>query len=95
MIVKNDWRLTNPAAWLTGATLTYGGFRQTSVDYDHAHCEFCMAKFMDPEYRAIHGYEIPVDVLTEGYHSEDGFRWICNGCFEDFHEMFGWRTLGT
>jgi hypothetical protein len=88
MIEKDDWRLINPADWVNGATLTYGRFRQTTEDDDHAHCEFCWAKFMDPEYRTVRGYETPSDVLTEGYHSEDGFGWICSRCFEDFREMF-------
>jgi hypothetical protein len=59
--------------------------------WDHEHCTFCWAKFMpagaqpgDPE------------ILTEGYVSEAD-RWICEGCFADFRDEFGWtvREAGT
>ena len=95
MIEKNDWRLQNQAAYLTGIALTYGCFRQTAENSDHEHCEFCWAEFMDPEYRAIRGYETPEDVLREGYHTQDGYRWICKSCFEDFQDMFGWKVVNV
>jgi hypothetical protein len=95
MIDRNDWRLQNQQDWLTGAALTHGRFQQTSEDFDHAHCEFCWAKFMDPEYRTVRGYMTPDDVLTEGYHTPGGIRWICNRCFEDFRDMFSWRIVNA
>jgi len=30
------------------------------------------------------------DVLHEGYTTLDEYRWICDACFQDFQEMFGW-----
>jgi len=32
------------------------------------------------------------DVLTEGYSTEDGYRWICKTCFADFRDRFGWLS---
>jgi hypothetical protein len=93
MIEKDDWRLRNQADWLAGVAIVCGRFRQTAEDFDHAHCEFCWAKFMDPEYRAIRGYQTPEDVLKEGYHTQDGYRWICNSCFEDFQDIFRWKVV--
>ena len=92
MTDNNDWRLTNQADWLTGATLSFGHFQQTGEEHDHAHFEFCWAKFMDSEYRAVRGYTTPEDILREGYHTEDKSRWICKRCFADFREMFGWMS---
>lgn len=95
MIEKDDWRLRNQTDWLAGVALQYGRFEQTTEDYDHAHCEFCWVKFADPEYRAIRGYETCDDVLTEGYHTPDGFRWICKSCFDDFRGLFGWKVVSA
>jgi hypothetical protein len=55
----------------------YAPFR---AGWDHDHCEFCSAKFsmMDAD-------------LHEGYVTEDGYRWICEPCFLDFAESFGWH----
>jgi hypothetical protein len=30
------------------------------------------------------------DALREGYATSDGYRWICDRCFEDFRARFGW-----
>jgi transposase-like protein len=30
-------------------------------------------------------------VLTEGYVTEDGSRWICPECFRDLQEEMGWK----
>jgi hypothetical protein len=93
MIEKNDWRLQNQAKYLVGVTLVFGRYRQPSENWDHDHCEFCWATFADPEYRASQGYKTPEDVLKEGYHTQDEYRWICNSCFEDFQEMFKWKVV--
>lgn len=62
---------------------------------DHAHCEFCGAKFMDPGFSSAHRDFVDKhpEVLTEGYvgggaDGED--RWICDQCFDDFRDEFGW-----
>lgn len=67
---------------------------------DHAHCEFCGAKFMDPgsssEHRSfIDGHP---KVLTEGYVTAgiDGEgRWICGQCVDDFKDEFGWSLKNS
>jgi hypothetical protein len=90
MIEKDDWRIRCQANYLTGIKLKYGPYRLKSREWDHDHCEFCWAKFIDRNDWQTGGYEIPKDYLTEGYHSEDQHWWICPRCFEDFREMFGW-----
>jgi hypothetical protein len=77
----NDWRLTNQANYLKGATLEKRLYKPVSKENDHDHCEFCFAKFMSAA--------IP-DTLQEGYSTTDGYRWICNACFNDFVDMFNW-----
>ena len=68
---------------------------------DHAHCEFCGAKFMDPGFSSAHrGFidEHP-EVLIEGYVAVgigfgDEDRWICDQCVDDFKDEFGWSLEG-
>jgi len=43
-----------------------------------------MAKFM--------ASEVP-DVLHEGWTTPDEYWWICDTCFNDFHERFGWTVI--
>ena len=79
MPAANDWRLQGQERYLKGVTLHW---RQVSAASrsDHEHCEFCGAKFM-----AEAGY------LTEGFTTEDNYRWICLPCFEDFRGQFEWK----
>ena len=69
--------------YLTGAMLVRRQYRrpQRNPNWNHDHCEFCWAKFMDEDFP---------NVLREGYCTEDEYRWICEQCFTDFREQFGW-----
>lgn len=49
--------------------------RSVYNDGDHEHCVFCWYKLMKG---------------AEGYVTEDGKYWICENCFRDFYEPFGW-----
>lgn len=84
MATKDDWRLTNQEAYLKGVTLTRQRYEQADSFNDHDHCEFCSAKFMTAG----------LDVLSEGYATQDRSRWVCAACFDDFQKMFGWTVLG-
>jgi hypothetical protein len=79
----NDWRLMNQERYLKGATLIWRPYHPASPDNDHDHCEFCTAKFMVAD-----GPEI----LHQGYSTPDGYRWICESCFNDFLDLFAWEV---
>ena len=74
-------------------------YRARSQSDEHEHCEFCWAKFMDPNCSESHRLFIArhPDVLTEGYtttreHRDgDDSHWVCPTCFDDFAEEFDWR----
>jgi hypothetical protein len=80
MVEKDDWRLQGQERYLKGATLYWRKYRRPpwNPDWDHDHCEFCGAKFMEEDYP---------DVLHEGYATSDEYRWVCKPCFEDFAEI--------
>jgi hypothetical protein len=79
----NDWRLNNQETYLKGVALKFQPYAPSSANNDHDHCEFCLAKFM-----VTPGPEI----LTTGYATVDRSRWICEPCFNDFAERFGWKV---
>jgi hypothetical protein len=96
MTTNDDWRLRGQEDYLQGVTLRwkqYAGQPNWNPEWDHDHCEFCWAKFMDAD--------LP-DVLRTGYTNTEqvihgkvrpeGGCWICPGCFEDFHERFSWKV---
>lgn len=97
----SDWRLAGQVRFLQGAEFTRRPYRVWSETWEHDHCEFCWAKFMDPNFSDQHRKHIAEhsDVLTEGYtttashqHGAD-YHWICPTCFEDFAERFGWQAV--
>ncbi len=78
---KDDWRLQGQERYLSGAILHWATWHRPRPGWDHDHCEFCGAKFME---------EPRPDTLQAGYATADRYRWICPTCFEDFRERFGW-----
>lgn len=81
MAEDSDWRLSGHQDYLHGLTLVRRRYRPTATN-DHDHCELCFAKFRDAA--------LP-DVLRQGYSTPDGYRWICDTCFSDLREHFGWN----
>lgn len=78
----DDWRLTGQERYLRSARLEHRRFSSEESGKDHAHCEFCWAKFG----RGAAGEE----TLDMGYGTPDGAHWICPRCFEDFRDRFDW-----
>ena len=81
---ENDWRLTNQLDYLRGVALFWKRYHPPREDWDHDHCEFCFAKFMDVD---------DPEVLREGYADEGEQRWICARCYEDFKDLFDWQVV--
>lgn len=84
---SQDWRLTGQEAYLTGATFERRSYNPPSKDWDHEHCEFCWAKLMPK------GATDDPSVLGSGYVT-DADRWVCDRCFADFRDKFGWTIKG-
>ena len=82
MAAPDDWRLTGQERYLVNAVLHWAEWHKPRPEWDHDHCEFCFAKFME---------ESCPEALHAGYTTPDNYRWICPTCFEDFREQFGWE----
>ena len=81
---NTDWRLQGQEKYLMGLTLNFQSYEPSNSKNDHDHCEFCSVEFMKIDDH---------DSLTEGYVTEDKYRWICKGCFEDFKDLFKWKVI--
>jgi hypothetical protein len=82
-----DWRLQGQENYLLGAEIRRADYKRPSAEWDHDHCEFCWATFTEPDYS-----DDPAD-LHEGYVANNGYHWICDACFQDFHERFKWQVI--
>ncbi len=84
MLEKDDWRLLNQKEYLMTAKLIKAAYKPKNENLDHEHCSFCWDKFSaNPE------------DLSVGFQTVDGKYWICEECFEDFKEMFGFEVISN
>ncbi len=81
-VPADDWRRRNQEKYLRGKAFRLSRYTPPRPDWDHDHCEFCMAKLS----------LLPGD-LAKGYHTEDDYRWICEPCFREFQDEFGWTVI--
>ena len=81
--MQNDWRITNQKNYLFRVAIKKATFQKTATS-DHEHCEFCWGKF-----------GVEDGLLHSGYCTSDKYRWICEQCFQDFHEQFEWQITGN
>jgi hypothetical protein len=79
MTEKNDWRLQGQEKYLKGVSLTLKPYSKYRERWDHDHCSFCNAKFMEQDHPGT---------LHEGYATDDNYHWVCTQCFEDFKDLF-------
>ena len=78
-----DWRLNGQEYSLFQKELhliTFKAWRS----YDHAHCDFCWAKFSENE-----------DDLHSGYATKNEEHWICESCYNDFKDRFQWTLCDS
>lgn len=78
---EQDWRLAGKEHIFLGAKLYWKTYWRYSETWDHDHCIFCWAKFMDADYP---------DALRAGYVTEDDYTWVCETCFNDFKDRYQW-----
>ena len=74
-----DWRLQGQDRYLLGKELVFRAFDGRTRDHDH--CEFCWRKFSPRE-----------GDLHQGWCTPDEYHWVCEECFRDFREQFGWKV---
>jgi hypothetical protein len=80
--IKDDWRINGQEKYLKDGEWSWKKYKRYRKDWDHDHCAFCSEKIAEDEV---------AEALHEGYSTNDDYYWVCEGCFEDFRKMFGWR----
>lgn len=81
MLENNDPRLFNGQDYLKNAVLEKKQYVKKSENWDHEHCVFCFDKFSEN-----------CEDLHIGYCTSDENIWICEKCFNDFKDLFGFKT---
>ncbi len=84
--------------FLQGAEFSHKAYRAWREDWDHDHCAFCAAKFVEDTSTA----SADPDAQTAGYaalgrgpEGQDDYHWVCDECFEDFRGRFDWTVAGS
>ena len=78
-----------------GSQLELRPYESLRDSWDHDHCIFCWAKFLDPGSSEASRIAIESDpeILTSGYTAGPaGGEWVCPSCFEEFADRFSWRS---
>ena len=97
--MNDDWRLTTQEQYLKGASFVRKPYSAWSESWDHDHCEFCSAKFVEagsPAARpdaAMHDSTLHSEgyaAIGTGPDGQNDYHWVCEVCFEDFRERFAW-----
>ncbi len=98
-MAEDDWRLTGQDRYLKGISLTHKPYRVYSEKWEHDHCAFCGAKFIDPSFSDAHrkladdpAVQIAGYTTTADYRRGAEYEWICESCFADFVEEFEWKV---
>jgi len=79
-----DQRLGRQERYLTAVTLRWQEYHAPRADWDHDHCAFCWAKFIDGSGPGVE---------HAGYTTLDEKHWVCKTCFGDFRERFAWKIV--
>jgi hypothetical protein len=88
--------------YLRALSFTWKAYQAYSGNWEHEHCKFCWAKFVDPNYAAWMKEKIDAgarDHLAAGYtnlrdgDTASGTYWVCEQCFADFLPEFGWTLI--
>ena len=91
--MDEDWRLPGAGEFLLRAEFRHKAYEPNEGN-DHDHCGFCWRKFM-----AETNARREPDALGVGYaaldrpQGEDDYYWVCDECFGDFRERFGWTVV--
>ncbi|HEX5173378.1 MAG TPA: hypothetical protein VFV91_04460 [Gaiellaceae bacterium] len=92
--MEEDWRLPGAGEFLNAAEFRHKAYEPGNESNDHDHCAFCWRKFMED----TNPLREP-DSLGAGYAAvdrppgEDDYYWVCDECFEDFRDRFGWSVI--
>jgi hypothetical protein len=74
-------------AYLQNARLKFQVWRSDRQDWDHDYCLFCQRHISVPLSADDE------DAVDRGYSTKDNYHWVCETCFGDFCDQFGWLVV--
>lgn len=80
---EKDWRNNGQENYLLGVSLSYRKYVAPSKTWLHDHCVFCWATISEDGKNDLH----------EGYTTSDLYYWICDDCYNDLKDIFGWKVV--
>jgi hypothetical protein len=76
-----------------GTELELRAYRAPSAEWDHDHCIFCWARFIEASGPQAEEIGRDPDSLQVGYTAgPEGGEWVCPSCFDEFADRFAWTT---
>jgi hypothetical protein len=78
---RNDWRIMGQEGYLLNKKLQHRHFSRTLCRDDFTQCEFCWSLF-----------DKDVSCPSMAFFEPQGKYWICETCYRDFREHFGWEV---
>ena len=92
--MSGDWRLMGQERYLQGARFVHKPYRAWSESWEHDHCDFCTRKFVERG-----RVDVDTEAVSDGYaavgrgpEGQDDYYWVCDECFADFRDRFGWAV---
>ncbi|MCP4806056.1 MAG: hypothetical protein GY913_19255 [Proteobacteria bacterium] len=74
-VPADDWRGQGQEAYLCGLVWRWSAFTPYRPEWEHDHCECCSIRLSKA-----------AGDLQSGFVAQDGYRWICKDCFDDFRD---------
>ncbi|MBO9534653.1 MAG: hypothetical protein J7513_16895 [Solirubrobacteraceae bacterium] len=101
-VADDDWRRAGQeTVFPPGTSWQLKLYRAWRPNWEHDHCVMCWAKLAEPGFSEAHRELTESDgaVLARGYTTTAehpagaGYHWLCEACFADFKEEFGWVAM--
>lgn len=92
--MADDWRVMGQERRLAGATFVRKPYRVWTETWEHDHCEMCARKFVESDSTREDSETVTAGfaAVGRGPKGEDDYYWVCDECFDDFRDRFGWKV---
>ena len=88
VVEDDDWRLMGQERFLASAEFRRAEWSPHNEGWDHDHGAFCQSEFAAAKSEHVD--------FTSGYVTTDGkYEWVCEPCFDDFKDRFGFTTASA
>jgi hypothetical protein len=90
--VDDDWRLMGQERYLQGAAFVRKPYKRRRASWEHDHCDFCQRKLVQAPTADLDSRTEGFAAVGRGPEGQDDYYWVCDECFSDFRDRFGWTV---